>query len=72
MPGIWHKASDIVSLLELSRYEKIKEQLTCIETLLLKSDRTVVSTHLEEQIVDIAHEGRLRKVKTKALISEKV
>ena len=70
--GVWHKAPDTVSLSELSRYEKIKEQLTCTETLLLKSDRIVVPAALQERIVDIAHEGHLGIVKTKALLREKV
>ena len=70
--GVWHKAPDTVSLSELSRYEKIKEQLTCTETLLLKSDRIVVPAALQEQIVDIAHESHLAIVKTKALLREKV
>ena len=46
--GIWHKAPETVSLSELSRYGKIKEQLTCTETLLLKSDRIVVPAALHE------------------------
>ena len=70
--GIWHKAPDNVSLSELSRYEKIKEQLTCTETLLLKSDRIFVPAALQERIIDIAHEGHLGMVKTKALLREKV
>ena len=70
--GIWHKAPDNVSLSELSRYEKMKEQLTCTETLLLKSDRIVVPAALQERIVDIAHEGHMGIVKTKALLREKV
>ena len=65
--GIWHKAPDNVSLSELSRSEKMKEQLTCTETLLLKSDRIVVPAALQERIVDIAHEGHIGIVKTKAL-----
>jgi hypothetical protein len=70
--GIWHKAPDNVSLSELLRYEKMKEQLTCTETLLLKSDRIVVPAALQERIVDIAHEGHMGIVKTKALLREKV
>ena len=69
--GVWHKAQDTVSLSELSRYEKIKEQLTCTETLLLKSDGIVVPAALQERIVDIAHKGHLGIVKTKALLREK-
>ena len=70
--GRWHKAPPNVSVSELSRYEQIKEQLTCTETVLLKSDRLVVPASLQERIVDIAHEGHLGIVKTKALLREKV
>ena len=70
--GGWHKAPSQVSLSELSRYEKVKEQLTCTDTVLLKADRLVIPAQLQEQIVDIAHEGHLGIVKTKALLREKV
>ena len=70
--GCWHKAPLDVSLSELSRYEQVKEQLTCTDTVLLKSDRLVVPAMLQERIVDIAHEGHLGMVKTKALLREKV
>ena len=70
--GCWHKAPPDVSLSELSRYEQVKEQLTCTDTVLLKSDRLVVPATLQERIVDIAHEGHLGIVKTKALLREKV
>ncbi|XP_044170588.1 uncharacterized protein K02A2.6-like [Acropora millepora] len=70
--GCWHKASHNISLSELSRYEQVKEQLTCTDTVLLKSDRLVIPATLQERIVDIAHEGHLGIVKTKALLREKV
>ena len=70
--GIWHKAPETVSLSELSRYEKIKEHLTCTETLQLKSVRIVVAAALQERIVGITHKGHLGVVKTKALLGEKV
>ncbi|XP_044170840.1 uncharacterized protein K02A2.6-like, partial [Acropora millepora] len=70
--GCWHKASPNISLSELSRYEQVKEQLTCTDTVLLKSDRLVIPATLQERIVDIAHEGHLGIVKTKALLREKV
>ena len=70
--GCWHKASPNISLSELSRYEQVKEQLTCRDTVLLKSDRLVIPATLQERIVDIAHEGHLGIVKTKALLREKV
>ena len=70
--GCRHKAPPGVSLSELSRYEQVKEQLTCTGTVLLKSDRLVVPAALQERIVDIAHEGHLGIVKTKALLREKV
>ena len=70
--GCWHKAPPGVSLSEQSRYEQVKEQLTCTDSVLLKSDRLVVPAALQERIVDIAHEGHLGIVKTKALLREKV
>ena len=72
MSGCWHKAPPNVSLSELSHYEKVKEQLTCTESLLLKADRIVVPASLQERIVNIAHEGHMGIVKTKALLREKV
>ena len=50
----------------------MKEQLTCTDTVLLKSDRLVIPATLQERIVDIAHEGHLGIVKIKALPREKV
>ena len=44
--GCWHKAPPDVSLSELSRYEQVKEQITCTDTVLLKSDRLVVPAAL--------------------------
>ena len=70
--GCWHKAPPDVSLSELSRYEQVKEQLTCTDTVLLKSDRLVVPAVLQERIVDIARAGHLGIVKTKALLRVKV
>ena len=68
--GCWHKVSPNVSLSELLCYERVKEQLTCTDTVSLKSDRLVVPSALQERIV--AHEGHLGIVKTKALLREKV
>ena len=70
--GCCDKVPPGVSLSELSRYKQVKEQLTCTHTVLLKSDRLVVPAALQERIVDIAHEGHMGIVKTKALLREKV
>ena len=70
--GCCHKVPPGVSLSELSRYKQVKDQLTCTHTVLLKSDRLVVPAALQERIVDIAHEGHMGIVKTKALLREKV
>jgi len=35
--GCWHKAPPDISLSELPRYEQVKKQLTCKDTVLLKS-----------------------------------
>ena len=66
--GCWHKAPPDVSLSKLSRYEQMKEQLTCSDTVLLKSYRLVVPAVLQERIVEIAHEGHLGIVKARALL----
>ena len=44
--GCWHKAPFNLSLSELSRDDQLKEQLTCTDTVLLKSDRIVVPASL--------------------------
>ena len=72
MSGRWHQPPSDVSLAELSRYENVKNELTCIDTVLLKSNRIVIPTALQNKTVDIAHEGHLGIVKTKALMREKV
>ena len=66
----WHKAPPDVSLSELSRYAHVKDQLTCTDTVLLKSDRLVVLAVLQERMVDIFYESHLGIVKTKALLWE--
>ena len=70
--GCWHKAPLDVSLSELSLYKQAKEQLTFTDTVVLKSDHFVVPAVLQERIINIAHEGHLGIVKTKALLREKV
>ena len=52
--------------------QAVKEQWTCTDTVLSKSDRLVIPATLQERIVDIAHEGHLSIVKTKAPLREKV
>ena len=49
--GCWHKAPPGVSLSELSRYEQVKEQLTCTDTVLLKSDRLVVLLRCKNELL---------------------
>ena len=51
-----------------SMLQAVKEQLTCTDTVLSKSDRLVIPATLQEGIVDIAHEGHLGIVKTKTLL----
>jgi hypothetical protein len=70
--GQWHKPPPGVSIAELSRFERIKTELTCTNTLLLKSNRIVVPTSLQERAIDIAHEAHLGIAKTKGLVREKV
>ena len=68
----WHQPSSNVSLAELFRYENVKNELTCTDTMLLKSNRIVVPATLQNKTVEIAHEGHLGIVKTKALMRQKV
>jgi len=68
----WHQPSADVSLAELSRFELVKDELTCSDTVLLKSNRLVIPTALQERVTDLAHEGHLGISKTKALMREKV
>ena len=69
--GCWDKAPDVPPS-ELSRYKQGKGQLTFTNTVLLKSDRLVIPAVLHERIINIAHEGYLRIVKTKAILREKM
>lgn len=68
----WHKPPPGVSLAELSRYEQVKDALTCSDNVVLKSNRIVMPLKLQERTVDIAHESHLGIVKTKGLLREKV
>ena len=70
--GRWHQPPSDVALAEQSRYENVNNELTCTVTVLLKSNRIVIPTALQNKTVDIAHEGHLGIVKTKALMREKV
>ncbi len=63
--GKWHNPEPSVSVAELSRFEQVKDQLTCTESVLLKSNRLVVPSSLQDRTVDIAHEGYLGIVKEK-------
>lgn len=44
----WQKVRPDVSLSELSRYVQVKDQLTCADTVLLKSDCVMVHAILQE------------------------
>ena len=70
--GIWSKPTHNVSTSELSRLEKVKDELTCSDTIVLKANRIVVPSCLQERIIDLAHEGHQGLVKTKILLREKV
>ena len=70
--GKWHNPPTGVSLAEMRRMEIIKDELTCTDMVLLKSNRIVVPTKLQGETVDIAHSGHLGIAKTKALLREKV
>ena len=70
--GRWHNPPPDVSLADLSRYENVQNELTCTDTVLLKANRIVIPATLQSKTVEIAHEGHLGIVKTKALMREKV
>ena len=70
--GIWSKPTHNVSTSELSRFEKVKDELTCSDTIVLKANHIVVPSCLQERIIDLAHEGHQGLVKTKILLREKV
>jgi transposase InsO family protein len=70
--GQWHQPPSGISCAELSRFELIKDELTCMDTVVLKSNRIVIPTTLQERVTDIAHEGHQGMSKTKALLREKV
>ena len=46
--GCCHKAPPDVPLSTLSRYKQVKEQLTCTDTVLLKSNRLVIPATLQD------------------------
>ena len=60
MSGRWHQPPSNVSLAELSRYENIK------------NEQNAVPATIQNRTVEIAHEGHLGIVKTKALMRLKV
>ena len=72
MSGRWHLPPSNVSLAELSRYKNVKNELTCTDTVLLKSNRIVVPATLQNRTVEIVHEGHLGIVKMKPLMRQKV
>ena len=51
--GIWSKPTHNVSTSELSRFEKVKDELTCSDTIVLKANRIVVPSGLQERIIDL-------------------
>ena len=62
--GKWHNPPTGVSLAEMRRMEIIKDELTCTDKVLLKSNRIVVPTKLQGKTVDIAHSEHLGIAKT--------
>jgi hypothetical protein len=68
----WYSPQNGVSTAELSRYHKIKNELSATGTLILKTNRIVLPASLQERAVDIAHEGHQGVVKTKSMMREKV
>ena len=49
MSDRWHQPPSDVSLAELSRYENVKNGLTCTDTVFLKSNRIVIPTELQKK-----------------------
>ena len=72
--GKWHKNSKDarVNISDFQSFEKVKDELCTIPDVVLRGHRIVLPETLREKVIDIAHEGRMGIVKTKALIREKV
>lgn len=66
--GQWHKAAPA----ELATYAKVKTELTDTGTVLLKGNKLILPTKLQDKAIDIAHENHQGIVKTKALMREKI
>ena len=61
-----------VNISDFHSFEKVKDELFTIPDLVLRGHRIVIPETLREKVIDIAHEGHMGIVKTKALIREKV
>ena len=57
---------------EVQNYEKLKEELSVFNGLVLRRNRIVIPSTLRSKAVDLAHGGHQGVVKTKQLISDKV
>ena len=72
--GKWHENSKDarVNISDFQSFEKVKDELCTIPDLVLRGHRIVIPETLREKVIDIAHEGHMGIVQTKALIREKV
>ncbi|CAH1250556.1 NYNRIN [Branchiostoma lanceolatum] len=74
--GKWYMRKEAVGCnrAQLEALSKVKDELSTTpdRDLIMRKTRIVVPTDLQQQVIDIAHEGHQGIVKTKALIREKV
>ena len=72
--GKWYESSkdEKINTLDFMSFEKVKDELCTLPDLILTGHRIVIPETLGEKVIDIAHEGHVKMVKTKALIREKV
>lgn len=51
---------------------KVKDELTCVEDLVLRGNRIVIPLSLQNRVIHLAHEGHQGIVKTKSLLRDKL
>ena len=56
-----------INISDFQYFEKVKDELCTILVLVLRGNRIVIPERLPEIAIDIAHEGHMGVVKTKAL-----
>ncbi|XP_031335480.1 uncharacterized protein K02A2.6-like [Photinus pyralis] len=57
---------------QLKPYKSIKEELTIYQGVVLRKNRILIPTSMQERVIQLAHKGHLGIVKTKQLLRTKV